>query len=392
MEKHLIIKNLGPLKEADVELGKLNIVIGTQSSGKSCLLKMACYCTWVEKRLILTQFYKLYEEDVQFINDFVEYYKMKGYVKKNTFISYSSPFVNFSYDNTREEFNYNISSSGWRYSRPKVTYVPSERNVVSIFPDFSSLPNMGTHIQDFMTDWNIARNANQKEENVLNLGLNYHYDKNNNLDIVETNDGHPLELTNTSSGVQSLLPLYVHLDFLTNGMYKDSNYNLTDLPLDKANGINKLLEFLYRRIVKNAKIKQNESSIVRVNNQTNKYWFKNEADKNKFEGYINRLLVTKRTEIFLEEPENNLFPPTQTRLLDWLLERVENWKRDDTLFIATHSPYILTELLEYNRKDLHFFFTYYKNEGMSIKTASQEDIQQIYDYGVDMFFNYESYL
>ena len=53
--KHLVIRNLGPLHEADIELKRINVIIGSQSSGKSCVLKTACYCTWVEKRIELTQ-------------------------------------------------------------------------------------------------------------------------------------------------------------------------------------------------------------------------------------------------------------------------------------------------------------------------------------------------
>lgn len=53
--KHLVIRNLGPLKESDIELKRINVIIGSQSSGKSCVLKTACYCTWVEKRIELTQ-------------------------------------------------------------------------------------------------------------------------------------------------------------------------------------------------------------------------------------------------------------------------------------------------------------------------------------------------
>ncbi len=39
--KHLLIHNLGPLKEADIELKRINVIIGSQSSGKSCVLKTA---------------------------------------------------------------------------------------------------------------------------------------------------------------------------------------------------------------------------------------------------------------------------------------------------------------------------------------------------------------
>ena len=53
--KHIKIRCLGPIKEADIELKRINVPIGPQSSGKSCVLKTACYCTWVEKRIELTQ-------------------------------------------------------------------------------------------------------------------------------------------------------------------------------------------------------------------------------------------------------------------------------------------------------------------------------------------------
>ena len=53
--RHLKIQNFGPLKEAELEIGRLNIIVGPQSSGKSSTLKVAAYCAWLEKRLELTQ-------------------------------------------------------------------------------------------------------------------------------------------------------------------------------------------------------------------------------------------------------------------------------------------------------------------------------------------------
>ena len=53
--KHLIIDALGPLRHVDIFLERLNVIIGPQSSGKSCVLKTASYCTWVEKRIQITQ-------------------------------------------------------------------------------------------------------------------------------------------------------------------------------------------------------------------------------------------------------------------------------------------------------------------------------------------------
>ena len=183
--KHLVIKNLGPLKEVDIELDDLNVIIGAQSTGKSCVLKMACYCSWVEKRIMLTQALDFYSGK-QFINDFVSYYKMHGYIKPNTYVLYESPYLKFDYQENKQEDNFTHikKKNFWQYKRPKLTYVPTERNVVSLFPDFEKLPNTGNHIQDFMIDWKTARNYRSSSDNILGMGFDYRYDKASNTDFV----------------------------------------------------------------------------------------------------------------------------------------------------------------------------------------------------------------
>ena len=82
--KHIVIRNLGPLKEADVELKRINVIIGSQSSGKSCVLKTACYCTWVEKRIELTQTADFFAKDDNFLKELERFHKLKGYIKEDS--------------------------------------------------------------------------------------------------------------------------------------------------------------------------------------------------------------------------------------------------------------------------------------------------------------------
>ena len=94
----------------------------------------------------------------------------------------------------------------------------------------------------------------------------------------------------------------------------------------------------------------------------------------------------QRCEIFLEEPELSLFPPTQAQLVDWLLEHVA--KEENSLSVATHSPYILTAFLEREEVDVALFTVDREGgQGAIVKTAGREDIQAIYDDGIDAFFN-----
>lgn len=45
----LIIKNIGPIKDVDIKLNKVNVFIGQQSSGKSTIAKIISFCSWLEK-------------------------------------------------------------------------------------------------------------------------------------------------------------------------------------------------------------------------------------------------------------------------------------------------------------------------------------------------------
>lgn len=45
----LIIRNIGPIKNVDIELNKVNVFIGEQSSGKSTIAKIISFCSWLEK-------------------------------------------------------------------------------------------------------------------------------------------------------------------------------------------------------------------------------------------------------------------------------------------------------------------------------------------------------
>ena len=40
----LKIDNFGPIKHAELDFKKINILIGQQGAGKSCILKIAAFC------------------------------------------------------------------------------------------------------------------------------------------------------------------------------------------------------------------------------------------------------------------------------------------------------------------------------------------------------------
>jgi hypothetical protein len=95
-----------------------------------------------------------------------------------------------------------------------VTYIPAERNLVAAIPNWFQVKFADDNIRDFMADWETARQNTTNDLSVLNLDVSYHYDANTKSDKVQVADGVTLDFTNTSSGLQSVIPLFVHLTYL----------------------------------------------------------------------------------------------------------------------------------------------------------------------------------
>lgn len=121
--------------------------------------------------------------------------------------------------------------------------------------------------------------------------------------------------------------------------------------------------------------------------------FLSKKDADNFKRKYQQYTKVDHSEIFLEEPEDNLFPPTQCQFVDWLLEAIK--KQNDMLFVATHSPYILNQFIKEDPKGLTVFFTHRVDDDSqlySVRQLNEGEIREIYDNGVDIFFNFEAYL
>lgn len=399
--RKIIIKNIGPLETVEIELAKVNVIIGPQSSGKSCVLKIACFCTWVEKKIELAQLVGDFAKDDYFIQELTRFHKLYGYFKKDSYIGYESDYLKFSYDAKTGKFLFDWKEKRWDYFRPKVSYIPAERNMVAAIPNWFDVKLYDDNIQSFMADWDRARKICTDYVDILNLGVSYRYDEYTKKDIVKVDDEATLELTNTSSGLQSLIPLFVHLSYIGNiHSLKKEAQSFANKQLSES-----FLKTMYEKLFTvKGKVKGESQRPIwgkdgkKQITATFKFDyvgpyllpFTNQQDADKCNEIYKRYTKTHHAEIFLEEPENNLFPPTQTRLVDWLLKLTEG-ENGAGLFIATHSPYIMTAFLEKELKDFRLFFEKKEGSKSTIVTATNEDVQEIYDDGIDVFYNIESY-
>jgi len=91
--------------------------------------------------------------------------------------------------------------------------------------------------------------------------------------------------------------------------------------------------------------------------------------------------------LLFEEPEAHSFPPYMTHLTQEIIR-----KKDNQFFIATHSPFILNDLLENDREELSVFIVYYEDNETKIKQLNQQELHEVTQYGVDLFTNSESFI
>ena len=213
--KRITISDFGPIREADILIKNVNVIIGEQSIGKSCVLKVSCFCSWVEKRIEIEQNARRFEKKGGFINELVNFHRLDGYVHGNTIIGYESDFMKFFYD-AKHGFIYEWKEKRWDYKRPKVSYIPAERNLVAVIPNWFEVRSVANNIQDFMVDWSEARKSFKSDKEILNLNVAYHYEESTESDQIKMSNGHILPFANVSSGLQSLIPLYIHLVNITN--------------------------------------------------------------------------------------------------------------------------------------------------------------------------------
>ena len=91
--------------------------------------------------------------------------------------------------------------------------------------------------------------------------------------------------------------------------------------------------------------------------------------------------------ICLEEPETHTVPPYIASVVQDIID-----SEDNQFFISTHSPYVVNTLMESLTDDLAIYFVKMTDGETEIKRALDEEVQEMYDNGVDLFFSMENYL
>lgn len=336
------ICNIGSISKVEMTLKKVTFILGPQSSGKSTIAKLLCHCQWVEKRC-----YNNFEKESQFFmqgtnfrDGLIEYHRLEGYFLPNSYIRYEGNHILLEY---KEEKVY-ISKLDKEYTYPKVCYIPAERNLITAIPNLKKYNDTNDLILYFMYDWFEAREYLKDIDlsKLLQRPIAYHYIKKNDTDEIKDGDT-SLKLANASSGVQSILPLTAVMHYVLFSIYNrykplssEQRMQLNDL----SSNIGSVLAKIRKLKAKEDKTEEEfnellEDPVVRL--------AMNDSTIDMLES-LQRKFFYQNTNLYIEEPEQNLFPEAQETLLYWMLKNIQHEEHDNSLLVTTHSPYILFAL------------------------------------------------
>jgi len=314
--KLLKIRNFGPIKDGYnindgfIELSKVMVLCGPQGAGKSCVAKLFSTFSWIEKALMRGDFSKKYITQYnRFVNNYCAYQNIQNFFKDDTLLHYIGEAYELIFDKGRLSVN-NVSRGS--YLRPQITYIPAERNILSVLEKAENVKGLPPALNTLM-DVFTAASRNLKGNVRLPLeNVSYRYDKLNKISWIESDD-YSVKLSETSSGMQSVTPLFIVMDFLAHGIGVNDT---TKSQREREEIIRRVNELLKDDSLDS---ETRKLLISQISDSSNKYLFS-----------------------IVEEPEQNLYPSSQRHILNALLAL--NSAENNQLIITTHSPYIINYL------------------------------------------------
>lgn len=104
--------------------------------------------------------------------------------------------------------------------------------------------------------------------------------------------------------------------------------------------------------------------------------------------YLTAIYSNKDSVLAFEEPEAHAFP----YYTKYLAEIIAHNKNSNQYFISTHNPYFLLSILEKAPKDdVAVFHTRLEDYQTKAKALTEEQIGEILEKGIDVFFNVERF-
>ncbi len=323
------IKNFGAIRNGYTENGgwldieKVTIFIGNQGSGKSTVAKLISTFTWIEKALVRGDYdKKWFAKKNKLQNNFLGYHRLENYFSNNTDIQTEIEYEGNAFNIKYKDNTLAISEiENKEYHLPQIMYVPAERNFISNVKNPKSLKLISSSLIEFLTEFENAKNAIKGAISLPINDVTLEYDKLNdilNIKGTDKNNHYKVRLNEASSGFQSVVPLYLVSQYLSD-MVKQQENTQKSMSGEELERFKKSVAAIFEN--ENLTDEQRSAALSVLSAKFTKTEFIN----------------------IVEEPEQNLFPTSQWQMLKSLLE-FNNKSNGNKLIMTTHSPYIINYL------------------------------------------------
>lgn len=321
MNEYLLIRNFGPIDEVILDnIRPLTVFIGESGSGKSTIMKVLSLFRWMYKRVNLRSYLQqsgIKKTGLKFkIKPLLKVSGILEYLKQDSVIVYKRDDYEIKMMNCSVNVRFTILPDD--LCLDKVCFISDKRSMIPDFLDNKFERRIANYyLQDTMDNFLLA------SEEIKSLSLNY-LDINFKVEKIKNapvryriqgigNDGFNIDMKNASSGMQTVTPLSVIVEYYATCF--DAETSMKSSLFSYMNDIDNL---------KNFNAAQNVGDIKQ-----------------------------RHVHIFIEEPELSLYPESQKALMDFLVSRCFHTKKDYdiTLMMATHSPYIVNYLNLLIRRD-----------------------------------------
>lgn len=320
------LKNFGPIKDSgQIELSQVMLIIGRQSSGKSTFMKVLCYCRWLEKK-IMTSFDDVipaYTHNNRFKRDLMQFHRMDElYFSEDSVIEYMGDIISIVYKG--EDGNAKIfknQEKWWNRYNSKLSYIPAERNLVSAIKNIDETYKTKDRdvLFNFIVEWGEAKERYTKSRPMpLSVTNNFSYYNDEGQDYIILPNRKNETPFYASSGIQSVAPIDVMSDSFSKMVGKIRSFSQSDL-------LNQFMAIL------------NVDSVSKID--------VNALSEENMEK-LRDMMKYQSIQLFIEEPEQNLYPDSQRILIQNLVRRIKHanevGKRGSMIVLTTHSPYVLS--------------------------------------------------
>lgn len=313
------IQNFGPIKAGCTEndgwmdIKKVTLFIGNQGSGKSTVAKLISTLTWLEKAIVRGD--QRHDEISQYdIIDLFKFQRINNYFNDKTIIEYESDVLYFKYTKELKPPKIQLKNST-EFRVGRINYVPAERNYLSSVKNMFAVKNLPESMNSFAYEYRNAQLKYATQAMTLPVGnVKHSYNPSSDVSYI-VGDDYKLDLVEAASGYQSYIPMYLVTKYLMDEIAIKSENMDVNQQIRKANEKNVIL---------NDETLSNDQKIA--------------LTKKVDEKYVNHYLTN-----IVEEPELNLFPSSQQKMLYSLLA-FNNLFEGNRLIMTTHSPYFINYL------------------------------------------------